>query len=264
MIDLPPKPDIWLPPHPAIIRPAKNISAYEANLGVLLCAARRRAAKTPVLLTRTYGSVGTAGDDSTPDYGTLTAPNPATGRYLLAVLVSISKNPNEVLYNSVSIGGGAATKLHEYNNRPGGFDGGTISFWYRLVATGSTATVTAVLSNTPGSARGSACWLYEITGLTSAPVLHDFANDNDNNVDDKVDLDIDCPAGGLIFGGLACGTAGSNIWTEITEDEEAALGTRDGSAASDEFATQQTGLAIDASNSSASYLVGSAISIGPS
>jgi len=40
--DLPPEQGIWLPAKPAIIRPADEIAALETNLGILLCAARRR------------------------------------------------------------------------------------------------------------------------------------------------------------------------------------------------------------------------------
>jgi len=215
-------------------------------------------------ITRSYGSTGEdAGNTASPNYGTLTAPDSGTRSHLLAVITVANSNLNNGVA-TCTIGGASATMLHEYDNRPGGADGGTISFWYIADTTGTTETVTATLDFATGNNRGSACALYSIVGLSGAPTVHASTDNSDNNVNDTVELDVEIPAGGICFGGSYNNLSGTVTWAGLTEDGEIAVGNNSHicSTASLESATTQTPT-ITAAASAASLMVGSVISIGP-
>lgn len=215
MIDLLPLGELWLPPRPAIIRPADrglvNASILPGMFPAGMIAAKAAAVPASIAF------VGVSHDNTasaTPSYaGVAIGAADATRRVRAIVHWTVSNAARTLV--SATIGGVAATIEAQTTTGPTSAQLDTgIAIFSALVPTGTTATVAMTFSNTV--TRTSLGIYRQINEVNNTP----HATMTDNTLSSNVNSGtIDIPLGGtLLAGSIAATTAGqSNTWTGVTE-----------------------------------------------
>lgn len=164
----------------------------------------------------------------------------AADRRVLAVFGFMESGTNYGI-DSCTLGGNSMTTVVENG------DGANCSSAMCIYAEPSGTTANLVVTTT--SASNCFVQVYAIYGL-SGDSAHDTATARDTSSPSSLNASIDCPAGGIIFGGTCNHSDGAQdySWTNLdTEDYNPLVGAAgNASMAHEEFATQQTALSITA------------------
>ncbi len=223
--DLPPPP-FWLPPKPAVIRPAE-VSLLGPGAFRPMTRAERRAviadlvrskrltraeAKRAMLLVPVVGwgtesasavgveyvdKDGDSSNHSTYDFGTKSLGSAVDGWVLVNVVHAYSSGSPE--HSGLTVGGSAATPLIAHTENFGTAPGG--SAWYIIAVSAATtsANITATFDATTGLC--GIMW-YRLTGLTFPNGdLTAYDTDFDPQIGDA-STSVDVASGGAVFGGI--------------------------------------------------------------
>lgn len=185
--------------------------------------------------TFTDASIGTAASDR-----------------IVCVVVAY-RSAGNVTVSSVTIGGNAATAAAECQNFS--TNTGFCGIYYLAVASGTTANIVVSLS---GTAARCCVDVYEATGINSTP--HATGTD----ISSPYSISLDIPAEGVALGGFQAAATATVNWTNLTERADTQVeSAMQAASASDNFATQQTGLAISVSSGSNDLPAFAVVSWGP-
>lgn len=150
--------------------------------------------------------------------------------------------------STLTVGGVSATPvIAQKGTTPSTDDHYATELWQADVPTGTTGNVVVTWN-----AAMSQCGIgvYRVIGATSA------ANDTGSNYSATSNLladTLNIPAGGIAIAGNGTDGTATTTWVGVTEDHDGVVeGDQVYSGASDEFATQQTGLTISANPTSGS------------
>lgn len=163
-------------------------------------------------------------------------------RHVLIALVGWADN---VTFNTVTIGGVAASPVGSRAMHTNSGNNATIQYWIAKVPTGTTATVSVTCSAVLGR-WAIAAW--RLMGLQSTTVI----SEADTGNADPMTVSINAPDRGAVFGCAMVPTTATFTWTGITEDADniqMATTNRVVSVAHSEFSPGVTGLSITADQS---------------
>jgi|ETNvirnome_2_300_1030623.scaffolds.fasta_scaffold06108_3 hypothetical protein len=148
------------------------------------------------------------------------------------VIVIACGGANTRTVSSLTIGGNSASLVKRQQ------DGiRTTEIWAYALTTGTTADIVTTWS---GSQLYNAAWTFAAYGIGAA---HDTDGAGQPS---PMSITIDCPAGGIIIGGVCNSSNRTNTWAGVTEDGDVANDNLYNSAGSDAFASIQTGLTVSA------------------
>lgn len=200
------------------------------------------------IVVASYESTATSTADATNYTHSGVAIGTASAGRRVVVMVTSTYN-SAIGYASATIGGVSATIHFNYANTTDQHEVGFIS---AVVPTGTTADVVV---NGSGSKFRQSIAVFATTGMSST--AHDTASANSGA---PLDLSIDVPANGVIFGGCRSSTSG-NTWAVITEvvdgTDEVGYG-----AAFDTFVSASTPASVTVEPGGGQD-TGAAISFGP-
>ena len=149
-----------------------------------------------------------------------------------SVIVVASGGPGTRTISGLTIGGNAAALVKRQENSLR-----TTEIWLYALTTGTTADIVTTWS---GAQLYNSVTTFAAYGIGAT---HDTAGAvSPSPMSDT----IDCPAGGIIIGGVCNSSNRTTIWAGITEDDDNADDNLHNSSASDAFAAVQTGLTISA------------------
>lgn len=178
---------------------------------------------------------------SSQNFGTAGA-----GRYLIVGILS-RKSGAATTINSVTIGGVSATEVVTRQNTSSNCS--LASLYIAAVPTGASGDVVVTFAATM---LRCSIQLYSSLDLTNAT-----AYDTDSAIIDDPTVNLDCPANGFIIGVAASASSTTTTWSGITEDSDAVVESAlTCTAAHDNFAAQQTGLALTANFASPANCAG--------
>lgn len=211
MFDLPPDPPkFWLPPKPAIIRPAPPTVDAMLVASQLAGFGDRRRGSGPA--TVTY--VTTIDDTSDATTYTFASAN-IGGPGLIVVGFQWEATASRSL-SSATIGGNAASIIQN----GGGVEAGAALFALR-VAAGATATIAATLS---GGAIRSSIGIWNVNGQQSdTPTASGQSASNSSTTSRQVDLNV--LSGGVAIAMLGLNAPSAVTWTGATKRFDAAVET---------------------------------------
>lgn len=222
-IDLPPTPKLWLPPKPAIIRPAPDIRV-PSMLGITMLSRMSMARSkfvaagggAPQYSNLTYRSntknISWVSDAITVSGGAIGTA--ASDRYVIAAMVS--RKSGGATVSSATIGGVSATSVG-VSNLEGGYHG---VMYIANVTTGTTADIVFNRSSADMVNGASVAWW---TVNMSSITRHDVGTIADNGFANTVAVaSVDIPVLGFAVGMMFLGTNGAthSINSGFTEDSE--------------------------------------------
>lgn len=180
-----------------------------------------------------FSYLQSAGDTANGSSYTFSSQNLGTADAARYIIVGIGARwgaaPTSV--TSVTVGGVSATEVVQL-----GPAGNVAAIYIAAVPTGTTGDVVVTLSDTM---LRCVIHLYRVVNIASAT-----ASDTDSNAAATPTMSIDVPAGGFAVGVCMGGTTGSFVWSGLTEDDDRQVEAATFGAASDEFVSAQTGLAV--------------------
>jgi hypothetical protein len=199
-LDLAPPP-IWLPPKPAIIRPAAEpVRAFIPGLTVPFVA------KVPPATVSYRATAGDAGNNSTYTFSSVDIGSAASNRYIVAAVLNSSAGASNL--TSATIAGVSATILKA------AYGGGSSDIAATLigasVASGTTGTISVTFST--GQVR-CAIGVWAVYGLQSTtPVA------TASSIVNPASFSIATQSGGIVIAaGNSGDSAGTASWTGVTE-----------------------------------------------
>jgi hypothetical protein len=210
-IDLPPQ--LWLPPKPAIIRPAE-VRRADAVL--------RKASLVPVFVPVRNATVAlTAHPTSASDASSYTFSSASIGAasFDRIVIVGVSVQAGSIVtISSLSIGGNNAAVQANVDAASGG-QSNIGAIYSLLVPSGTTADIVVTLS--AGAVR-CAIAVWATTGLRTATASATATNSATSS-QSSLGASLDILGGGVGIGYVCCtinggGTMGDITWTNLTED----------------------------------------------
>lgn len=267
-----PPPPLWVPPKPAIIRPALHLNrhsrrALESELGIRLVpdlpdrppppwsepspVARRQAmpfapgwrgvapAAAPAVLTYVGSTPST--DDSASVTFTGSAIGTAAGDRLVVVAVASSGGSRSV--DSLTINGNSAVL-----DTASATEQSQCGIFSLLVASGTTATIVVNTSSGSGNNR-MAIGVYTITGWLSSSAYN--AASTKSSGSSSLSVNVNVPANGIVIGAWASKATSTTTWTGVSsKDYDATTESNRHSHASQSGLALESGRSVQASGSS--------------
>jgi hypothetical protein len=237
-IDLVPPP-IWLPPKPAIVRPADDIRPPRlAMLPGIMPVVQSGKPAVVVDYRNTYVN-GTS--TATPSFASCDIGTAASDR--LVVVGAAGEGNSGVTLSGVTIGGNAATQA-----AAGAFSENNAGLFYLRVASGTTATIAVTFSSAKLRSGIVVYALYNVVSDTPYDTNTAGASATSVSV-----TSFASPAKGAVIGVASKSSASISGWTNLTLDSSVAMGgTNNISGASKATSTGSGGETITATSSGSS------------